>query len=86
MFHLCFVSINHSSVGGALINTEPILSSLDSLSSGSNVYLGAILYQYNYILANALTDGLIEYTNGKVLDVYENGSGDDDVLHWDPPG
>ena len=56
----------------ALYNATNIISDLQS--EGENeVKIGAALLEYNYIVANALTDNLITYSNGMVDDAY-NGN------------
>lgn len=45
----------------------------DSLADTSAVNLGIALFNYNYIVSNALTDNLISYQNGKVYDVISGG-------------
>ena len=45
----------------------------DSLADTSAVNLGIALFNYNYIVSNALTDNLISYLNGKVYDVISGG-------------
>ena len=43
-------------------------------SSPSTLTISALAYQYSVIKANALTDNLIQYNNGKVSDNYKNGT------------
>lgn len=42
-------------------------------SSPNTITISALAYQYSVIKANALTDNLIQYNDGKVSDNYKNG-------------
>ena len=66
-------SINSASVGADTICVEAALSRIRRNSSPHNVTLGILFQPYNYIVANALTDNLINYSNGIVSDSYKNG-------------
>lgn len=66
-------SINSASVGADTICVQAALSRIERNSSSQNMMLGILFQPYNYIVANALTDNLINYTNGVVSDAYQNG-------------
>lgn len=50
---------------------------VDNLADTTSVVLGAVAFQYNYIVSNALTDNLIVYQNGLVYNSYIN-----DILQY----
>ena len=66
-------SINSASVGADTICVQAALSRIERNSSSQNVMLGILFQPYNYIVTNALTDNLINYSNGVVSDSYVNG-------------
>lgn len=66
-------SINSASVGADTICVQDALSRIRRNSSLHNVMIGVLFQPINYIVANALTDNLICYSNGIVSDVHENG-------------
>lgn len=67
------VSLNSASVGGAIIDPASALNSLTIASSHETASVGILFRPYNYILPNALTDNLIDYSNGIVSDAYRDG-------------
>lgn len=66
-------SINSASVGADTISVQAALSRIERNSSMQNAMVSILFHPYNYIVANALTDSLISYSNGIVSDVYNNG-------------
>ena len=66
-------SINSASVGADTICVQAALSRIERNTSLHNAMVGVLFQPYNYIVANALTDNLISYSNGIVSDVYQNG-------------
>lgn len=73
---LTFENMLHS-INSAAVNTAPcsdvplMISSLKESDDGINV--GFLAYKYNYIKAEALDDGLMNYSSGQVSDRYVNG-------------
>ena len=66
-------SINSASVGADTICVQDALSRIQRNSSSHSIMVGILFQPYNYIVANALTDSLINYSNGVVHDVERNG-------------
>ena len=66
-------SINSASVGSDTICVQAALSRIERNSSASSQMVGILFKPYNYIVANALTDNLISYSNDVVSDSYVNG-------------
>lgn len=66
-------SINSASVGADTINVQAALQRIQNQSTASNQLVGILFQPYNYIVENALTDNLIDYSNGIVSDVYQGG-------------
>lgn len=66
-------SINSASVGADTICVQSALSRVERNSSLYYSMVGILFQPYNYIVASALTDNLISYSNGIVGDVYQNG-------------
>ena len=65
-------SIKSASVGTSAIgDVSQIMTDLHA--GGDNINIGYVLYRYNYIKESALQDKLIDYTSGKVKDVYMDG-------------
>lgn len=48
-------------------------SFINNLSDTTGVVLGATLFKYNYIVANAITDNLVLFHNGKLYNLKING-------------
>lgn len=73
---ITFENMLHS-INSAAVNTAPcsdvplMISSLKESDDGINV--GFLAYKYNYIKAEALDDGLMNYSSGQVSDRYVNG-------------
>lgn len=67
-------SINSASVGADTICIQAALSRIQRNSSPQNVMFGVLFQPYNYIVENALTDGLIVYSDGVVSDAYQNNN------------
>ena len=65
-------AMNSARVNSAAVAYDADLVT-DSLADTSAVNLGIALFNYNYIVSNALTDNLISYQNGKVYDVISGG-------------
>lgn len=66
-------SINTASVGADTICIQSVLSRIKSNSTSDNQMVGFLFKPYNYIVSNALSDHLIDYSNGAVSDKYVNG-------------
>ena len=66
-------SINTASVGADTIGVQSAMARLIRNSSFSQPMVGILFKPYNYIVANALTDNLIVYSNNRVSDSYING-------------
>ena len=66
-------SINSASVGADTIGVQAALARLQRNSSSSVHMVGILFQPYNYIVENALTDNLIEYSNDLVSDSYIGG-------------
>ena len=65
-------SINSASVGDSL-SYHAFLNTLYSDQSKSSLKAGVALFKYNYIGEDALIDGLISFSSGRVYDTYSNG-------------
>lgn len=57
---------------GSSWNVDNILSFQKSNNSLYNCIIGSVVYQYYYIVENALSDGLIRYENNKVYNKYDS--------------
>lgn len=66
-------SINSASVGADTICVHAALSRIQRNSSSQSPMVGILFQTYNYIVANALSDNLINYSAGVVSDAYVNG-------------
>ena len=66
-------SINSASVGADTIPANRAIARIQNLSSGQSTVVGVLFKPYNYIVANALQDNLITYSNQIVSDKYING-------------
>lgn len=66
-------SINSATVGSDTISAYAALSRIHRASTSNNLAVGILFQPYNYIVANALEDGLISYSNDVVSDAYKNG-------------
>lgn len=73
VFRNCLLTIN-SSIVNSNGHSHNVDSLLNVMADSTSVVLGAAVFKYNYIVANALTDNLISYQNNKVYDVYSAGS------------
>lgn len=71
-FRNSLLTIN-SSVVNSNGRSHNVDSLLNVMADSTAVVLGAAVFKYNYIVANALTDNLISYQNNKVYDVYSSG-------------
>ena len=65
-------SINSSKVSGDSLAIYSTINTFHQGATQSSLKASIALFQYNYIVENALSDGLITYVNDKVADVYEN--------------
>ena len=72
IFRNSLLTIN-SSVVNSNGQSHNVDSLLNVMADSTAVVLGAAIFKYNYIVANALTDNLITYQNNKVHDVYSSG-------------
>ena len=70
-FELILRSLNSGSVSTNSINVPAFSTAFQTPMISNQMNIGIALYKYQYIKANALEDGLIEYTSGKVYDVYD---------------
>lgn len=66
-------SINSASVGADTIPANRAIARIQNSSSGQSAIIGVLFKPYNYIVANALQDNLITYSNQVVSDKYING-------------
>lgn len=66
-------SINSASVWADTIPANRAITRLQNSSSGQNAVIGMLFKPYNYIVANALQDNLITYSNQVVSDKFING-------------
>lgn len=69
-FELILRGLNSSSVSSNSINVPAFADAFQTPMTSNQMNLGIALYKYQYIKENALKDGLIEYSSGKVYDVY----------------
>ena len=64
------------SIRSSAVGTEPFTDAAEVLSelitNPSIIPIGIALYKYNYILGDALDEGLIRFENNKVYDVYSS--------------
>lgn len=64
------------SIRSSAVGTEPFTDAAEVLSelitNPSIIPIGIALYKYNYILEDALDEGLIRFENNKVYDVYSS--------------
>ena len=67
------ISINSASVWADTIPASHVIARIQDSSSYYNATVGVLFKPYNYIVANALQDSLITYTNQVVSDKYING-------------
>ena len=74
VFHDIIYSLNAASVGADTLDRTSILSTLESSSTSNSVAVGLLFQSYNFIVADALVDNLIVYSNGVVSDAYAGGS------------
>lgn len=72
VFRNCLLTINSSrvNINGAAIDGN---AAVNAMMDSTSVLLSAAAFQYNYIVANALTDQLITLINGKLYDKRKNG-------------
>ena len=66
-------SINTASVGADTICIQSVLSRIKNNSTSDNQMVGFLFKPYNYIVSNALSDNLIDYSNGVASDSFING-------------
>ena len=66
-------SINSASVGADTVNVQATLNYIQEQSTSNSLKIGMVFKPYNYIVSNALTDNLINYSNEIVSDSYING-------------
>ena len=66
-------SINSASVGADTICVQAAIKRIDRNSSPYNQMIGILFKPFNYIVANALNDNLINYSGGVVSDSFING-------------
>lgn len=71
-FRNSFLTINSAKVNSHGISYD-VDSIVNSFTDTVAVELGAALFQYNYIVDNAITDNLLLLQNNKLYDVIENG-------------
>lgn len=67
-------SINSASVGADTICVDAAIKRIDRNSSSYNQMIGILFKPYNYIVANALSDNLINYSGAVVSDSFINGT------------
>ena len=67
------VTINSSSVGADTIPATNAIRRIQNASSSSNVTVGVLFKPYNRIVADAISNSRITYSNGIVSDKYING-------------
>ena len=72
VFRNCLLTINSSRVNtnGAEIDGN---AAVNAMQDSTAVLLSAAVFQYNYIVANAVTDNLITLIGGKLYDKRKNG-------------
>lgn len=71
--HDMITSINSASVGADTIPASSAIRRIQQPSSRSNAVVGFLFQPYNRIVASALNNNLINYTNGVVSDKFVNG-------------
>ena len=67
------ISLNSASVGADTIPANRAIARIQEFSSSQNAIVGVLFKPYNYIVANALQDNLITYSNQVVSDKFING-------------
>ena len=70
VFHDIIFSLNSASTGPAIMEPDSIISLIQNRTHNQTIAVGFLFQKYNYITADALSCGKINYNNGVVSDSY----------------